>query len=512
MSVPSPSLIWRPALTGHSPKPTPWLAWVLAAGVGVLGAMAATEVKNFVGVLGLIIIALTARAILARPLTGFLLVVSLFPYYAIFRGLVGMYNIPLPMGVIGLWPEALLVCMLASLVLRAIRSGERLQFTWMDLPALLMLAAGVYGAALTVADNQPVAGLYGFHTSVTPLCFYFIGRWLKVTPRDLQLVVRFWLANFIVIAVGSVADYFTRTDFMIRLAIQVRPGYGLPVPPLIFYKIYPRMQSLLYTEQMWGTLCAFVALYGFGKMAILRSATRWAQWLAIILLSLLCMALSMSRGAFVCFGVAALAALFFRGRHRPVMIVGAALLILVGASLYVRFQENPKVISLVSRVADLQDTDNRQNSAYDRVEQWEKALAVFPLFPAGRGLGRVSSSGLIHGTSDALYYVADGGYFKILAETGVPGILLFCLGAFGFIPVLFGAWRRANPEERPLAFALFCLYLGFLVQNIAGNVFDFWYLQHAYWLLAGTLLAPRLSRPAVPTQSASLKIAGSAAR
>ena len=471
--------------------PTPAYTYLLALAVAILGGIAASDVQIFAGILVLIVAGLAAMAILSRPVRGFILLVSIYPYYAAFRGLCGIYSIPLPTAVLGLWPEAILTLMLIGVVLDRMRCGERLLFDWQDLPVLLLLTAGVYGAILAIADDQPVAALYGFHTSVAPLCFFFVGRWLRVSSRDLRLVIWFWLINFTFLALASLADYFTRTDFMVRLAIQVRPGYGLPIPPEIFFKIYPRLQSLLYAEQMFGTMCVMVVIYTLTGLDTIR--TRWRRFaiLLLTLLALICLILTLSRGAYVCFAVALFALLFFRGRHRAVVAMGILCAAVGGILLYGAFQYNPIANALLKRVSDLRDTTNRQNTAYDRVEQWEDALAFFPLFPAGRGLGRVGTSSITHATRDSGDYVADGGYFKILAEQGLPGILMFCAGAFSFPFVLYRQWRSSPKSWKPPLLTLFCVFLGMLAQNIAGNVFDFWYFQHVFWLMAGLALIDR---------------------
>ena len=135
-------------------------------------------------------------------------------------------------------------------------------------------------------------------------------------------------------------------------------------------------------------------------------------------------------------------------------------------------------------------------TASNRVWQWQRALNSFPIYPAGRGLGRAGGAAYLHNTSvNVNDIVSDGGYFRIIAETGLPGIVCFLIGMAGVMHILLHRLLRdrlyVQGEDRTVALTLFAFLAGLLMQNIAGNAFDMYYIVPLAWFLLGLLLTRR---------------------
>jgi len=531
----------RPAAVWPERIPTPLVAWPVALLVGAVGAYAAVRPAMGVGLLLLGFVVWLGAKVLARPVNGICLALAFFPVYTLLRGLAKMLNVPVPLAVVGMWPEAVLVAMLAGSVLGAIKTRRALPLTWDDAPMVVLVVGGVYGLVLALAQKLPGAAVYGAHYSLTAMCFYFAARWSRPSRSDLRRVVTILLVAYVLLALFSLADYVMRTDFSIRLAMVIREGFWGQWNPFIFFKWYPRMQSLLYNEQVWGSLSAFVCLFCFAAFTQARPA-RWV-W-PLLGLALLCLALSMARGGMVVFAVGTLALLPFRAEGNrgvvvpwwawPLCVVGltalvwvtqaslplpvalgafAVVAVLMSVLLGVRerhrlrivetflvlgvvlgvtwmvFQQNEKMASLTKRVLSVSDKNNKL--AYDRVGQWQRGLDKFALVPSGTGLGTVGIASFYHGGAGLEDAIFDGGWFRVLAEQGVPGVLCGAIGTVGLMIVC--ARRLGRPGRggltRVVGLATFALLAGTTVQNVGQNAFDAFYVPYVLWIFAGLFLA-----------------------
>jgi hypothetical protein len=208
---------------------------------------------------------------------------------------------------------------------------------------------------------------------------------------------------------------------------------------------------------------------------------------------------SMSRGAYACWLVGVAVMFCFPGRHRraisTTLLLGALALFIV----ILIMGHDERVSSLVTRTVAL--TDSKNDLAYERVNQWQRVLQNFPLFPAGRGLGRAGAQAMYHGTGDGGDFVPDGGYFRILAEQGIPGILLFAIGSLGLLAALVRCLWAARGQDRALCLTVLSTFCGLLVQNIGGNIFDLYFLPQLFWMLVGLAVGRFLTRSAEPART-----------
>ena len=510
----------RSVQSGGPARKAPWWVWGVALALSLLAGVAVTNLVFAVALLGGGGLLLLIRHIFLRPSDGFVVALGFFPFYTLLRGAALAYHVPIPAAIVGLWPELLLCIMMAGILCQRIRARQKLQVGWDDAWMILLLISTLYGVVLSLLEKDMVAVVYGFHQSVTSLLFFFVARWLAPPPGYLQRLVRVWVISYFILAVLSFLDYAFRPDFIIAISAVMRPDFNL-FNPYEFYKWYPRMQALVFAEQFWGTVCAFLALYAlialFNKKTVVSRLLLWATCL-VSLAGLVC---SMSRGSMVCFVVGVFVLLCFRGPHRRALLaVGVAVSLLSGL-LIVQFGSDPRISSFTTRTTALigmasggdgmtrteDGKIDQSSSATNRVVQWEIALNNFPVYPAGRGLGRAGSAAYQHNTSvNREEIVSDGGYFRVLAETGLPGIVCFLIAMAGMMRVLLHRLLRdtthVTGEDRTLALTLFTFGAGLLAQHIGADVFSFYYIIPLFWFLLGLLLSRReAARRAAQTQN-----------
>ena len=237
---------------GMPARPVPLWVWALALVLAALTGLATTKPVTALALLGGVGLLALACRIFLRPHEGFVYALAFFPFYTLLRGAALAYNVPLPLTVVGLWTEALLCLMMASVLCQRIRAREKLRVGWDDLWVVLLLFSTLYGVMISVLQKDAVAVVYGFHQSVTALLFFFVARWLNPPPGYLQRLVRVWIVSYCVFAALSFADYALRPNFIIKIVIAMRPEYNGVFEPYDFYKWYPRMQSLVFGEQFLG--------------------------------------------------------------------------------------------------------------------------------------------------------------------------------------------------------------------------------------------------------------------
>ena len=487
--LPTPSARLHAAAL-RSARPAPWTAWVAALVIALLAALAITLPKVGVALAALAGCLGIGAWILVRPINGLVFALCLFPAYTLLRGVALLYKIPIPLSVVGMWPEAVVMVCLVSIVMDAMRRRERLRLTWDDAPVVVVLAVGVYGVLVSLLQMKLVAAVYGVHYSLSACLFYFVARWARPSQRDVRTILSVLLASYAAIAFVSLLDYVFRPRWVIQIAMVVREGFWKHWDPWVFFAWYPRMQSLLFAEALWGTLSALVSLL---CLALLPQVRRRKLVWALFFLSFGCLLLSMSRGALICWAVGVIVLLAVRGRHRlPTAGVCCAVIVVASAGLWA-LRSHERAQDLIKRTAAITDPGNQL--AYDRVTQWERAITIFQLLPAGKGLGAGGNASFYHAGSGLDETIFDGGIFRVLAEQGAPGVLCIVLGLATMAGVLLRRLRGAQRLDRALGLTALAFLAGLSVQNIGQNAFDFPYVPYVLWMLCGLFIARRTAPP-----------------
>jgi hypothetical protein len=310
-----------------------------------------------------------------------------------------------------------------------------------------------------------------------------LGLGIGRDPRAIDRVTRYILiANCIAITIGIIF-YFTRPAFVLAAETRVF-GYQTDM----YQGFLPRMHGYL-NSMVLGAAC-YTAL-GIATFRPFRPA-------ALFGLSTLCVigsVLTMQRASWILTGGAvllALAAALGRGAaqwHRPkaqVTLLATIGLIAVVLAAAWRFAQDQPWFSIT-----VQEFDSRVTLfgtlVEERSDQWVAGVQLVTAKPLGVGLGMLSHKAAeIEGLFP--YAVTDGNLFRIVAETGIPGITLFAL------LVIIGLTRVAAARRFDVAAPMALLLVG----AMGSNVFDLYYIGFVFWLLLGIAVSIPM-RPAAPT-------------
>lgn len=464
------------------------LLWPLALGTALLTALGI--VRPAWGIAGVAVgLALLGTALLVRrPERGLTFFLLAAPWYMAFRGFV-ILQLPTALFGVRFWAELVLAAVGAGLLLRGSTHREtRLRWRGDDAPALLYLIMCGYGLALTLLTQHPLYGVYGFHFVLFPALFYVAVRWLRPGLEVLWNLVRTFLGGWCVFALVSFASFALGPELVLRWNHATRQQlYDLAASrgmttgdPLTFWRLYPRMQSLLFEENVWGALCAMVSLLALGMLIVRRRPWAWGTLFAVATLGLL---LSVARGALVGWGVGLVVLTLqrqrFSGRLRTALCVLAILT--GGALLYL--SENPQVAYFL-QMADRAAEGVSRGDFDERVHQWEKGWDILMRNPSGTGIGTVGYGA--SGTGITQTVVADGNYVSLGAELGWPGLFLFALTLLSMIWVLVRHLRTLTDARlRGLGLGLLATLCGMSVHAVTANVFEYHYTFPVFWLLLG---------------------------
>jgi hypothetical protein len=231
-----------------------------------------------------------------------------------------------------------------------------------------------------------------------------------------------------------------------------------------------------------GYLVLTMAVLGGMALEAPRRATRLALAAVVALLSVPLL-YTLSRSSWLAAGAAGLVLLATTRRRRllfGVLVLAGALLWLAAPGEVVErvtytFTEHRESVAIGGVVLD--------PSASDRIRSWSEAFTGFSQLPL-----------LGHGVTG--YGFIDAQYFRILAETGLIGLLAF--GGLIFLLVRH-TWRNASRVQGPLLRGMSVGFLagvaGLLVHAIGANTFVIVRIMEPFWLFAGlVMVAPWIER------------------
>ena len=231
-----------------------------------------------------------------------------------------------------------------------------------------------------------------------------------------------------------------------------------------------------------GYLVLMMAVLGGIALEAPRRATRIALGSVVALLAVPLL-YTLSRSSWLAAGAAAMVLLAATRRRR--LLLGV--LILASGLLWVAAPGD-----VVDRVA-YTFTAHRESvevggmaldaSASERIRSWGETFSDFSRLPL-----------LGHGVTG--YRFIDAQYFRILAETGLVGLL-----AFGGLIFLLArhTWRAsttlASPLLRGMTVGFLAAAAGLLVHAIGANTFVIVRIMEPFWLFAGlVMVAPMIER------------------
>jgi O-antigen ligase len=254
-----------------------------------------------------------------------------------------------------------------------------------------------------------------------------------------------------------------------------------------------------------GMCLLFVAL---AAGTLVSERTRWIRLCAlagVVVLPLLII-LTQSRGAFV--ALLAFAAITLKGqwrRGRTLLLAGAAMIMVLVAAPDTVWRRIGTLTQVANQAPDVAVADD--GSADQRLEIWKVARAIIAEHPAmGVGLGAYQEAHYLYALRPEFKVTARGHrdthstYLNILAELGIPGLVLF--GLVVALPLVAAerVARRIKSVNPGRALQLHYMVLGMIGYLVAGLWGSYGVLVPTYLYLCIVHAATSVAREGAPVR------------
>jgi O-antigen ligase len=250
---------------------------------------------------------------------------------------------------------------------------------------------------------------------------------------------------------------------------------------------FPRIQSVG-LEPLYFANFLMVPFFISVKRYI-NSERFFNNYFFVLILILINIILSISRGAYISLGFAFLILLAYllikkgtSGYKLKFFGILTALVVSLCLSLNLIFLLNGH--SAQQNFVDHAVVENVQSdgSASDRIQTYNKAINLFKLNPVfGNGLGSFGVSVSPTEQSNSGYQTVNNEYLELLSETGVMGLGLFALF---FLFLLFEIWNVFKKKNDSEKLSIIILILGCLAIFIQYNFFSTLYIIYIWVFLA----------------------------
>ena len=401
-------------------------------------------------------------------------------------------------GLASVWEEGFMALAVLAVLWRiALRRSRALgRETILDAWLLLFMAMGFF----LMCFNQPYpqVAVAGYRIVVQYMLWFFIILRMLEDDRDLKVLLASLGLLLAFLALHGVYQFII----------------GVPIPDAWTSNaeagVRTRVYSLTGSPNILGSLLvlltplAAAALYYFHDKRVKIAS------LGLVLLALLCLLFTFSRGAWM--GMMLTVGLFslFVDRRLLALMAGACAAILVA------------VPSITSRITFLFSSEYAELTAMGgRAFRWTTGLGLLhegnPWLGYGLGMfgGAVAMEHqLLDETEEFYYFYMDNYYLKTLVEMGYLGFILYALLLLAVIYIgvkaIFRAdvrfagnsgdnLVRAEGNMRLWAIAIFSGLCGVLLHCYFENIFEEPYMSAYFWGLTAALLYIGLFRPKTNT-------------
>jgi len=413
------------------------------------------------------------------PIVGKWLIVSFIVWgiiYPVARiEIIKRTGIPSPL--LGSWYDVLTF---ATFVLTLLSNKVRLNADVVTIAVLGILLLGLVSALNTlVSGGSLTLVLYGARMTYWPVVYYFVGRWLPFSYRDIW---RFqWILVIVLGAsalVGFLLSYVFR-EYWIKMVILNAESREWAL-----YAIARagglRMTGTLMDPILFGTLCAYGVVFSTSLMGRIRCQRQLLIVTVMAYLCLLGMLFSLTRGAWVALLLSMISVLTLL--RNPRLWFNVFISAIVMGCIMIMISNHLDKELIVKTWQQILEAKSIQ-----REDMWEGVIHAVSKRPIGYGLGTVGHIG--ERFQNELPYFAplitDGWYLKVLAEGGFPLLISFVFFQVAFLVRMFWLIRRTRDETLPFRVAVFSVFVGACVHSIVSNLWDLFMVAHLLWLIVG---------------------------
>ena len=204
----------------------------------------------------------------------------------------------------------------------------------------------------------------------------------------------------------------------------------------------------------FGMMMGAGASVAFGLFASEKSGRRWIYFLTMVVL-LGGLALSLKRGPWLAFGIAAIAVIFFAGEHRKFLITGLLCTVALTVTLVALV---PDVRDAAIARLDGSDTDDQHDTVAGRFAIWGVCLQLFvqhPILGVGpKNFETYAPSFLTYEETGLRRIESHNVYVGILAEGGLIGFFTYLYVCYAIVALGIRNFRDPSfASLRPLTLA-----------------------------------------------------------
>jgi hypothetical protein len=424
---------------------------------------------------------MTNQKLISRSL---ILLLIFLPFYSFVKFLFDLYQF-FTISVILSSVRDCLILVPMLLFLRVARpSGSkylRLASTSMTKGILFYLLVYLSGVLVTFSLGNVTLAIKAVHVSVIPVFVFLVVSGMPIVTREFieQILLTVLVTGFSVMILSFFLHFAKPAIYLNWLAV----GGNDAIAQAFDEGIYLRMRGIFTSPNTFASFMAIVSIvafnYGSKKKRFLPSIVFWGGFIAVIL--------SASRGGFF-FAVSGIATSLMFSSKKRLLVERLFLLtlIVIALLLLISSKYSTLIEFFINRISSL--FKSGEGSAFERGSDWVNVLHDFKknVFGYGAGIGGQINLDNSISASYSSTKVIDGYYVKILAETGILGIvsvLLFLLTS-GF--QLIVSIRRTRKKEFNSYYVIsLSLLVGFSMQSIGSNPFDFTAISSYIWLFLG---------------------------
>lgn len=443
--------------------------------IGLIGLFAVIVVKE-IALPSVVVTAFGAMGLLGLFMMGiqypempFYVLVAYVPFSKILTGDFGTQAFALNM------TNILTVWALVAYVLKRGAQGQAL-FSGTPLNRVVLLFCFLGAFSLIMAGFQYGSGYFlSFLTPLkrwfTPVFFYFLALWIARDRRTIKTTTALMMVVVTVAALMAIREY-----------TYIEGG---------------RLESSRVggIAEHSNTLAAFFVYYMFLFLGFfLVYPKRFGVWLLLVpfLLCFRGIMVTFSRGAYVAFAAAGMAACWFR--HK--MLFLAAILLGVGMLINPIFLPSGIRYRMSSLVVDPAATgaidleQNLEGSSSMRLRIWKGAIQMIKDHPMwGVGYGAFPEFIAHYAEGNIGLRDAHNSYLLVAAEMGLPTLIVFLLILAMIWHYTYWLYRHsADRAMRAIALGFLSGLTGLLVANMFGSRMDSQEVSSYFWMLCGLVM------------------------
>lgn len=311
--------------------------------------------------------------------------------------------------------------------------------------------------------------IYGIHYCILPMLLFYIVQLLPVN-EVLLLLKRILFLNFFMCFIG-ILFFLLQPDFYTDYLKKLFTDLNLTE----LWQLYGRLQSYLGSTSVGNVATvSFVLTYFLIKKGSIKFLYFFTFGITVIFtqqrgpILLLLLAVFIILINFLLNSSGTKKLLFF-----TILTISLIGLVKLYSSLI-----TDEVAEIFNYTVDkIANESNPGEVLSERAIGYVKASQIIKKFPLGVGLG-ASLSASEQASNSGLGQVVDANFARILADTGIIGLLLF-------LAILALALYKSIKSRSLLFFTITILFYSF--QALGTNVFDSFICIHLFWIFLGIL-------------------------